>query len=208
MSAAEQITPPATTPYYSLITEGKNPRGIPQSRFIENVEEFLKSATIEAALGALNELYSKYKYMEGTFEQSKTAYKGKIPELQQTLELVKLMKNKRAEGEEMETNYNLCDTIYAKAKVDLEADRVALYVGAKVMIEYSVDEAEELLTLQLQQAEAKLAELNEDLFFLRGNSITVEVNMARLFNHSVKLKKAREAAALPAPAPALLSAAP
>jgi len=183
-----------STPYLSLITEGKNPRGIPQARFIEDVEEFLKGASIEAALGALNELYSKYKYMEGTFEQSKNAYKGKIPELQQTLELVQLMKTRREDGEELVTNYNLCDTIYAKAKVDLEAEKVALYVGAKVMIEYSVDEAIDLLTLQVQQAEAKLAELNEDLFFLRGNSITVEVNMARLFNHSVKLKKLREAA--------------
>lgn len=186
----------ASTPYYSLITEGKNPRGIPQARFIDNVEEFLKSASIEAALGALNELYSKYKYMEGTFEQSKNAYKGKIPELKQTLELVQLMKTRKEEGEEMLANYNLCDTIYAKAKVDLEAEKVALYVGAKVMIEYSVDEAEELLKLQLEQAEAKLAELNEDLFFLRGSSITVEVNMARLFNHSVKLKQKNAAAAV------------
>ena len=38
----------------------------------------------------------------------------------------------------------------------------------------------------------KSQELNEDLVFLRTSSITVEVNMARLFNHSVKLKKLKE----------------
>ena len=144
--------------------------------------------------------------MEGNFERSKNAYKGKIPELEQTLELVKLMKTKAEEGGEMLTNYSLCDTIYAKAKVDLNAQKVALYVGAKVMIEYTVDEAEELLTLQLKQAEAKMAELVEDLFFLRGASITCEVNMARLFNHSVKLKKLRDAAALPAAVTASVTA--
>lgn len=138
--------------------------------------------------------------MEGNFERSKNAYKGKIPDMEQTLELVQVMKNKADEGEDMYTNYSLCDTIYAKAKVDLDAKKVALYVGAKVMIEYSVDEAVELLTTQLKQAQAKLEELNEDLFFLRGNAITVEVNMARLFNHSVKLKKIREAAAAAGPA--------
>ena len=37
------------------------------------------------------------------------------------------------------------------------------------------------------------AEFSEDLFHLRGNSITVEVSMARLFNHSVKIKKQNEA---------------
>ena len=36
-------------------------------------------------------------------------------------------------------------------------------------------------------------EFSEDLFHLRGNSITVEVSMARLFNHSVKIKKQHEA---------------
>lgn len=56
-----------TTPYYSLITEGKNPRGIPQAKFIENVEEFLKDASIEAALGALNELYSKVSHRNNSF---------------------------------------------------------------------------------------------------------------------------------------------
>lgn len=182
----------AASPYYRLITEGKNPRGIPGAKFIENVEEFLKNETIESALGALNELYSKYKYMEGSFEKTKNVYKGKIPELEQTLELIKIMKTKADDDEDMFTNYSLCDTIYAKAKIDLQADRVALYVGAKSFLEYSLDEANDLLTSQIAQSADKLAELNEDLVFLRTSSITVEVNMARLFNHSVKLKKLKE----------------
>ena len=47
------------------------------------------------------------------------------------------------------------------------------------MVEYSYDEALELLGTQLVQSRAKIEELNEDLYHLRGNSITVEVNMAR-----------------------------
>lgn len=61
------------------------------------------------------------------------------------------------------------------------------------MVEYSYDEAIELLELQLVQSHSKIEEISEDLFHLRGNSITVEVSMARLFNHSVKLKKLKEA---------------
>lgn len=60
-----------------LITEGKNPRGIPTAKFIENVSEFLGDISVEAALGALNELYSKYKFMESSFEKSKNVYKSK-----------------------------------------------------------------------------------------------------------------------------------
>jgi len=67
------------------------------------------------------------------------------------------------------------------------------------VILFKKKKAIELLQNQIAASKAKLAELNEDLFFLRGNSITVEVNMARLFNHSVKLKKAREALTIAAP---------
>lgn len=182
----------AVSPYYRLITEGKNPRGIPGAKFIDNVEQFIQDESIEAALGALNELYSKYKYMEGSFEKTKNVYKGKIPELEQTLELLKIMKMKQDDDDEMITNYPLCDTIYAKAKVDVQADKVALYVGAKSFVEYSVGEALELMKTQIEQSVLKLQEIKDDLAFLRTSSITVEVNMARLFNHSVKEKKKRE----------------
>ena len=72
---------------------------------------------MEIALGAFNELYSKYKYMENSFLRSVGNYKGKLPDIEQTLELVKVMKAKKEKEEEEYTNYSLCDTIYAKAKV-------------------------------------------------------------------------------------------
>ena len=67
-------------------------------------------------------------------------------------------------------------------------------MGANTMVEYSYEEALDLLRLQREQSFAKIAELNEDLQDLRANSITVEVNMARLFNHNVKIKKITAAA--------------
>ena len=55
--------------------------------------------------------------------------------------------------------------------------------------------AKELLETQVVQTQAKIEEINDDLAHLRTNSITVEVNMARLFNHNVKVKKLKEASA-------------
>jgi hypothetical protein len=81
------------------------------------VPEFLKTYAIEATLGALNELYSKYKYMETSFEKSKSVYKSKLPEITQSIELIEIMKEKQDKEEEMVTQFNLCDTVYAKAKV-------------------------------------------------------------------------------------------
>lgn len=76
--------------------------------------------------------------------------------------------------------------------MDISAGVVYLWVGANIMVEYKYAEAIELLETQLTQTHLKIEELQEDLYFLRGNAITVEVNMARLFNHSVKLKKLKE----------------
>ena len=83
----------------------------------ENIPEFLESVSIEAALGALNDLYSKYKYMETSFERSKAVYKSKLPEISQSIELIEAMVVKRDNDEEMLTKFSLCDTIYASAKV-------------------------------------------------------------------------------------------
>lgn len=130
---------------------------------------------------------------ETSFERSKNIYKSKIPEIEHTLELVSVLVSKQEEDEEMQVNYNLSDTVYTKAKVDVSAGVVYLWIGAGTMVEYSYKEAVDLLQQQLEMSHSKIEELQEDLFFLRGNSITVEVNMARLFNHSVKVKKAAEA---------------
>jgi hypothetical protein len=46
-------------------------KGIPCAKFIDNLEEFLGDSSVEVALGAMNELYSKYKLMEKNLDQSK-----------------------------------------------------------------------------------------------------------------------------------------
>lgn len=85
------------------------------------MEQFLSETLVpvEAALGAFNELYSKYKYMETSFERSKNIYKSKIPDIEQTLEMIKLMLAKKDEEETMLTNYGLSDTLYSTAEVKL-----------------------------------------------------------------------------------------
>ena len=154
------------------------------------------SDSAELILGALNELYSKYKYMEKSFDSSKSIYKSKIPELQQTIDMVEVLTKKREQSEEVTVNYALCDTIFAKAKVQTDTGKVCLWIGASTMVEYTYEEALEMLRTQLTQCFAKIEELNEDLYHLRGNSITVEVNMARIFNHTVRLKKLSAGSAL------------
>ena len=90
-------------------------------------------------------------------------------------------------------HFSLADNLYAKAHV-LPENKVCLWLGANVMLEYTYDEAEQLLTKNLNVADTKLVEIQDDLDFLRNNVITTEVNIARTYNYDVrKRKKALEA---------------
>ena len=71
---------------------------------------------------------------------------------------------------------------------------------ANVMLSYKIPEAIELLTAKLNNAEASLQSLEEDLEFLREQITVMEVNTARLYNWDVvrrRERRAKEDAELP-----------
>lgn len=177
-------------------------------------------------------------------------------------------------GEDFTTFFGLADQVYAKASVRPQ-NRVGLWLGAGIMLEYDYEEARTLLRDNLAAAETKLVRVRggalaalrfdapvrvashvltapragpqapmpidplprcalphilpfapsllayrpltplqahfiEDLAFLRDQVITTEVNMARVFNHDVKVRratgKAGPGASGGAGAPALIEA--
>eukprot|EP00611_Tribonema_gayanum_P016848 TRINITY_DN2928_c0_g1_i1.p1 TRINITY_DN2928_c0_g1~~TRINITY_DN2928_c0_g1_i1.p1 ORF type:complete len:212 (-),score=56.26 TRINITY_DN2928_c0_g1_i1:848-1483(-) len=205
MAAVEQGPPAVAAVDTSLLVKGHNVRGIPEVVFIEDVAVFLgtlapaggKSAAassaapavpVETAIGAFNELYSKYKMFETNLERTRSNMKAKIPEIERSLDLVKHLIQKQEEDEKVQTHYNLADTVYGKAELTGDGC-VCIWLGANVMLEYSYEEAHELLVKSLANAEQKLVETVEDLQLLRNNIITVEVNMARIFNWDVKRRR-------------------
>ena len=72
-----------------------------------------------------------------------------------------------SDDKQMETNFLLSDNIWAKATVPNETGKVGLWLGANVMVEYTLDDAEELLTKNLANAVEKLAETEDDIDFLK-----------------------------------------
>ena len=53
------------------------------------------------------------------------------------------------------------------------------------MVEYTYVEALKLLAKNLANAEAKIAETEKDLDFLKDQLTTTEVNLARIYNQGV-----------------------
>ncbi|ORY98045.1 Prefoldin subunit-domain-containing protein [Syncephalastrum racemosum] len=173
-----------------------NPRGIPQSPFVERVEDYVSDAEpADVVLRKFQETISKYKFMEMNKLQHRKVLEDKIPEIEKTVAMVDFLTEKQATEEPIYTDYELNDTLYAKAKIAAQGT-VYLWLGANVMLEYSYEEAKDLLTSKLDTAKTSLKNTIEDLEFLRDQITTMEVNTARVYNWDVKNRRqAREQAA-------------
>ena len=131
--------------------------------------------TIEDALQVLDSNYRHYRMLERTLLQSKARLMGKLPEIQKAEEAVDLLIRKRESSEDVciiTTNresihcinahnlvtmcalalqtivdFAISDQAYAKAKVPI-TNHVNLWLGANVMLEYTLEDAKSLLVSQ------------------------------------------------------------
>ncbi|KAI9546264.1 Prefoldin subunit 3 [Dissostichus eleginoides] len=162
--------------------------GIPEAIFVQDVDSFMKkpgNETADSALRKLDEQHQKYKYMELNLSQKKLRLKSQIPQISQTLEILRHMQKKKDTKTPMDTHFLLADNVYCKASVP-PTDKVCLWLGANVMLEYDIDEAQALLEKNLSTASRNCETLEDDLDFLRDQFTTTEVNMARVYNWDVK----------------------
>ncbi|EXX75274.1 Pac10p [Rhizophagus irregularis DAOM 197198w] len=166
-----------------------NPRGIPKVQFV-NVEEFISksSAPVEVTLGKFQETVAKYKFMEINFLNRKKGLELKIPEISKTLTVVEYLVSKQDSDEPIETTFELNDTLWANATIK-STKTVNLWLGANVMLEYTLQEAKELLENKLDTNQNALKNVLEDLEFLREQVTTMEVNIARVYNWDVKRRR-------------------
>jgi len=168
--------------------------GIPRAFFVDNVDEFMsmeENKSAEAVLQRLDEQHTKYKFMESQLVTKKNRLKFQIPDISTSLDIVKHMQANKDSVEPMETRFQMCDTLYMKASVP-PSKTVNLWLGANVMLEYSLDDAEALLNKNKSAAVKSLSQVDEDLGFLRDQTTTVEVNMARVYNWDVKRRQGQQ----------------
>ncbi|KAI9230859.1 MAG: Prefoldin subunit-domain-containing protein [Piptocephalis tieghemiana] len=169
-----------------------NPRGIPKAIFVDQVERYVAEGDgVENRLRQFSEMVSKYKFMEANLLQRKKNLLNKRPELEKSLAMVQFLAARKDAETSMETHYELNDTLYAQAKIS-STKTVNLWLGANVMLEYTLEEAEELLSNKLSAATKSLEQIAEDLDFLRDQITTVEVNTARVHNWDVKMRRERQ----------------
>ncbi|KAM3958921.1 prefoldin subunit mgr [Aphomia sociella] len=167
--------------------------GIPKAVFVDNVDEFMNlpenSGGVDKVLRKLDEQHGKYKFMEYTLATKRRRLRQQIPDLARSLEMIEKLKMQKAD---METKFLLSDQVFVKANVPT-TNIVYLWLGANVMLEYSLADAEKLLTSNMATAKKNLECIEHDLDFLRDQWTTTEVNMARVYNWDVKRRQAAKA---------------
>jgi len=145
--------------------------------------------------------------MQSSITSQRASLKVKLPDIASALETVNHLierRDKSEEGETGEYTYQLAENIWAKASAPA-SNKVCLWLGANCMLEYTLEEAVELLRTNQANAQNMLKSLDEDMAFLRDQITTTEVNIARAHNYGVKLRQkdkeeGKEAATAPAKA--------
>ncbi|XP_055905751.1 prefoldin subunit 3 [Eupeodes corollae] len=163
--------------------------GIPEAVFLDEIGAYMfqpENNSCEKVLQRLDEQHGKYRYMAFNLDARRRKLKQQIPDLQKSLEMIEVL---RRQTDVIETQFLLSDQIFIKTDV-APTKHVCLWLGANVMLEYPLDEAEKLLKQNMHAALSNLKSVEHDQDFLRDQITTTEVNMARVYNWGVKKRQA------------------
>ncbi|KAK2394720.1 Prefoldin subunit 3 [Trifolium repens] len=171
-------------------------RGIPGAQFVEDVQTYLNQLGLDvnSALAFLQERLQQYKVVEMKLLAQQRELQAKIPDIEKCLEVVATLQAKKGTGEELIADFEVSEGIYSRASIE-ETDSVCLWLGANVMLEYSLEEATALLQKNLDNARASLEVLVADLLFLRDQTTITQVTIARVYNWDVHQRRTQQVAA-------------
>lgn len=107
--------------------------GIPTAPFVENVEDFVTTlADVDRVLQQFQEAVSKYKFMQESLQKTAANLGEKIPDITKTLQSVQFLGSRSEEDEPFLTNFELNDTLYAKASVP-HTESVYIWLGVSLL---------------------------------------------------------------------------
>ncbi|KAG5240259.1 prefoldin [Salix suchowensis] len=172
-------------------------RGIPGAQFVEDVETYLNQSGLDvnSALSFLQERLQQYKLVEMKLLAQQRDLQAKIPDIEKCLDVVATLQAKKGTGEPLIADFEVSEGMYSKARIE-DAESVCLWLGANVMLEYSCEEAADLLQKNLDNAKASLEVLVADLLFLRDQVTITQVTIARVYNWDVHQKRRMREAAI------------
>ncbi|WKX89215.1 hypothetical protein Q1695_008682 [Nippostrongylus brasiliensis] len=170
-------------------------RGIPVMEVVEDVEAWLAKEKLspEEGVSVLEEKYKKYKYVEASMTSQKARMAEKLPDYKNSLAILDVLIEKKAKEEPFETTYLVSEEVYTKATVK-KPEKVSIWLGANIMVEYELDKAKELLEKNQGSVQKAVDELTSELAFVKDQITTTEVNIAHVHNYGVKKRQLKPTA--------------
>merc|ERR1712119_217618 len=89
--------------------------------------------------------------MESRLTHKKKSLQEQIPELEQTLDVVRTLHARKNNPKPIKSKFLLAGSLYAKAVIP-PTNKVSLWLGANVMLTYTTEEALELVNKNLDAA--------------------------------------------------------
>ncbi|KAF5950806.1 hypothetical protein HYC85_012799 [Camellia sinensis] len=171
-------------------------RGIPAAAFVEDVQTYLSQLGLDvnSSLSFLQERLQQYRLVEMKLLAQQRDLQAKIPDIEKCLDVVATLQAKKGTGGAVLADFEVSEGIYSRARIE-DTDSVCLWLGANVMLEYSCEEATDLLQRNLENARASLEVLVTDLQFLRDQVTITQVTIARIYNWDVHQRRIRQVSA-------------
>eukprot|EP01126_Amoeba_proteus_P045968 TRINITY_DN5173_c0_g1_i16.p1 TRINITY_DN5173_c0_g1~~TRINITY_DN5173_c0_g1_i16.p1 ORF type:complete len:160 (-),score=37.54 TRINITY_DN5173_c0_g1_i16:176-655(-) len=158
--------------------EGSLQRPPVNSFFIEDVDKFMSTQeSLEICLEQLNNEYRRFKFLEARLAEQKENLKQKLPEINRTLDAVKHLQK---QTEIQKTTFELTNGVWVEAEVPT-CETVFLWLGANVMVEYSFEEAMELLKNNLAHGKKTQEKVETDMAYMKDQITVTEVSILSLF---------------------------
>ena len=94
----------------------------------------------------------------------------------------------------MDVDFLISEGIFVRGKAKESLEHVSLWLGANTIAELTFKEANELLKANLDNAISSLAQITDELSYIKDQKTTTEVNVARVYNYSLAQKREQQIA--------------
>jgi prefoldin subunit 5 len=94
----------------------------------------------------------------------------------------------------MDVDFLISEGIFVKGRAKEPLEHISLWLGANTVVQLTFKEALELLRTNLSNALSSREQISEELAYVKDQKTTTEVNVARVYNYSLQLKREQQIA--------------
>lgn len=177
-----------------------NPRGIPKAQFID-LNDTKITSNLELTVANVQQNLQKYEFMLKSKDQQLKSITDITKDIKTNSKVIDTLiaQNEESDDEDDESEfqdiqYELEDGLFAFASIPKKSttNTVSLWLGSGILMEFTYEEAQQILNEKSVVYTNKINEIMEDIEFLREQITTLQVNMSKVYNYSVLQKRKLE----------------